>query len=194
MDERGLPDRVFNWETIDANSTTGSVFSTGEPVHIRDWDEVSSDVYPNSQARGLRPSHLADTPHASSRRSDRRHHVHPGGTRGVRPLRAVAAPGIHRPGSHRRRQRPAPAGDRTAQHRTRRVAGTPDGDQRGARVDQRQPWRPRHGARRHPRQGDRDLRRRRRNGDVAQRRCIRGRRDDERSSHQGRTPSAPSRP
>ena len=32
------------------------MFSTGEPVHIRDWDEVPSDVYSNSQPRdsGLR--------------------------------------------------------------------------------------------------------------------------------------------
>ena len=49
--ERGIPDMAFNWETIDTSTTTGTVFSTGTPVHIRDWDDVPSDLYPNSQAR-----------------------------------------------------------------------------------------------------------------------------------------------
>ena len=35
-----------------------TVYSTGEPVHIRDWDDVPPDRYPNSKARdsGLRTS------------------------------------------------------------------------------------------------------------------------------------------
>ena len=36
---------------VDSRSTTGAVYSTGEAVHIRDWQEVPSDVYPGSRAR-----------------------------------------------------------------------------------------------------------------------------------------------
>ena len=47
---------VLHWDAIDTSTTTGTVFSTGEPVHIPDWDEVPPDRYPNSKARdsGLR--------------------------------------------------------------------------------------------------------------------------------------------
>ena len=40
----------------DESSTTAAVYRTGEPLHIRDWNEVPGDVYPNSRARrsGLR--------------------------------------------------------------------------------------------------------------------------------------------
>ena len=36
---------------VDSRSTTGAVYATGEAVHIRDWQEVPSDVYPGSRAR-----------------------------------------------------------------------------------------------------------------------------------------------
>ena len=40
----------------DESSTTAAVYRTGEPLHIRDWNDVPDDVYPNSRARrsGLR--------------------------------------------------------------------------------------------------------------------------------------------
>ena len=44
------PDFVNRWE-VDTNTTTGTVYATGRPVHIRDWREVPADQYPNSQAR-----------------------------------------------------------------------------------------------------------------------------------------------
>jgi GAF domain-containing protein/CheY-like chemotaxis protein len=44
------PDFVNRWE-VDTNTTTGTVYATGRPVHIRDWQEVPADKYPNSQAR-----------------------------------------------------------------------------------------------------------------------------------------------
>ncbi|HSM67370.1 MAG TPA: GAF domain-containing protein, partial [Ilumatobacteraceae bacterium] len=37
--------------TNDLTSTTGTVYATAEPVHIRDWLEVPADQYPNSRAR-----------------------------------------------------------------------------------------------------------------------------------------------
>ncbi|MGA7759695.1 MAG: GAF domain-containing protein, partial [Ilumatobacteraceae bacterium] len=37
--------------TDDRSSTTGTVYITGEPVHIHDWDEIPADRYPNSRAR-----------------------------------------------------------------------------------------------------------------------------------------------
>ncbi len=36
----------------DDTSTTGTVYLTGEAVHIRDWDDVPVDQYPNTRARG----------------------------------------------------------------------------------------------------------------------------------------------
>ena len=39
-------------QTIDNDtSTTGTVYLTGQPIHIPDWDEVPADHYPNSRAR-----------------------------------------------------------------------------------------------------------------------------------------------
>ena len=35
----------------DDTSTSGTVYLTGQPVHIPDWDEVPADQYPNSRAR-----------------------------------------------------------------------------------------------------------------------------------------------
>jgi len=35
----------------DQTSTTGTVYLTGQPVHIPDWDEIPADHYPNSRAR-----------------------------------------------------------------------------------------------------------------------------------------------
>jgi GAF domain-containing protein len=146
-DERGLPDRVFNWETIDTTSTTGTVFSTGEPVHIRDWDEVPSDVYPNSQARDTGLRTLMTLPMG-------RHGEVIGAITFIREA----------PGSHRRRQRPPPAGDRRTQQRPRRVAGTPDGHERHPRADQLEPWRPDHGPAGHRCTGSGAVRRRQWNG------------------------------
>ena len=37
--------------TDDQTSTTGTVYLTGQPVHVSDWDEIPADHYPNSRAR-----------------------------------------------------------------------------------------------------------------------------------------------
>ncbi len=46
-----LPEGDIHWDTIDTSTTTGTVFSTGQAVHVRDWNEVPADLYPDSQAR-----------------------------------------------------------------------------------------------------------------------------------------------
>ena len=46
-----IPEGEFHWDAIDSSTTTGTVFSTGQAVHIRDWLEVPADLYSGSQAR-----------------------------------------------------------------------------------------------------------------------------------------------
>jgi GAF domain-containing protein/DNA-binding response OmpR family regulator len=47
---------------LDSNSTTGTVYTTGEPLHIRDWDEVPPDLYPNTRARQMGARSLLTLP------------------------------------------------------------------------------------------------------------------------------------
>ncbi len=47
---------------VDGNSTTGTVYATGEPLHIRDWDEVPPDLYPNTRARQMGARSLLTLP------------------------------------------------------------------------------------------------------------------------------------
>ncbi len=41
------------------SSTTATAMSTGQPVHIRNWDEVPADLYPDSRSREVGKSLLA---------------------------------------------------------------------------------------------------------------------------------------
>lgn len=47
---------------VDTNSTTGTVYTTGEPLHIRDWEEVPPDLYPNTRARQMGARSLLTLP------------------------------------------------------------------------------------------------------------------------------------
>jgi GAF domain-containing protein len=51
MNDDDVPDGDIHWDEIDTSTTTGTVFTTGQAVHIRDWLEVPDDLYPDSQAR-----------------------------------------------------------------------------------------------------------------------------------------------
>jgi signal transduction histidine kinase/DNA-binding response OmpR family regulator/putative methionine-R-sulfoxide reductase with GAF domain len=44
-------DRLGRVIPVDELSVSGAAFLSGKPVHIRNWDEVSPDTYPNSPAR-----------------------------------------------------------------------------------------------------------------------------------------------
>ena len=51
MSDDDVPEGDIHWDEIDTSTTTGTVFATGQAVHIRDWLEVPDDLYPDSQAR-----------------------------------------------------------------------------------------------------------------------------------------------
>ena len=128
---------------IDSSSNPASdALSTAQMVHIRDWNDIASDRYPDS---ALRKSGLLSTIQIPMLRHGTSIGVL-GFTRAesggftdpeVEVLQAFAAAG-----GDRCRQRPPAPGDRGAQQRTVRLTRAADRHQRGPAADQRQPGRP----------------------------------------------------